>query len=65
MKNSDSLHISAQNIDCGYLLELPLQGSSNMYPKSMFLSKIKKINVSPCKSEFYCANVGFKRSKLQ
>ena len=23
MKNSDIFHISAQNIDCGYLLELP------------------------------------------
>ena len=23
MKNSGSFHISAQNIDCGYLLELP------------------------------------------
>ena len=23
MKNSDSFHISAQNIDCGYLLEQP------------------------------------------
>ena len=28
--------ISAQNIDCGYLLELPHQGSSNKYPQSMF-----------------------------
>ena len=23
MKNSDNFHISAQNMDCGYLLELP------------------------------------------
>ena len=29
-------HISAQNIDCGYLLEPPYQGSSNEYPQSMF-----------------------------
>ena len=28
--------ISAQNIDCGYLLELPQQGGSNEYPQSMF-----------------------------
>ena len=28
--------ISAQNIDCGYSLELPHQGSSNEYPQSMF-----------------------------
>ena len=37
-KNSDVFHISAQNIDCGYLLELPCQGGSNEYPQSMFLS---------------------------
>ena len=36
MKNSDIFHIPAQNIDCGYLLELPRQGSSNEYPQSMF-----------------------------
>ena len=28
-------HISAQNIDCGYLLEPPRRGSSNEYPQSM------------------------------
>ena len=28
--------ISVQNIDCGYSLELPQQGSSNEYPQSMF-----------------------------
>ena len=28
--------ISAQNIDCGYSLELPRWGSSNEYPQSMF-----------------------------
>ena len=37
-KNSNIFHISAQNIDCGYLLELPRRGGSNEYPKSMFLS---------------------------
>ena len=35
IKNSDIFHISAQNIDCGYLLEPPLQGDSNVYPQSM------------------------------
>ena len=34
--NSDKFHISAQNIDCGYSLELPQRGSSNEYPQSMF-----------------------------
>ena len=28
--------ISAQNIDCGYLLEPPRRGGSNGYPQSMF-----------------------------
>ena len=35
-KNSDSFHISAQNIDCGYSLEPPRRGGSNEYPQSMF-----------------------------
>ena len=30
-KNSDIFHISAQNIDCGYSLELPCIGCSNQY----------------------------------
>ena len=42
IKNSDSFHISAQNIDCGYSLEPPRQGGSNEYPQSMFLSRNKK-----------------------
>ena len=49
IKNSDIFHISAQNIDCGYSLELPQRGSSNEYPQSMFLSRNKKNNVYPCK----------------
>ena len=32
--------ISAQNIDCGYLLELPRRGGSNEYPQSMFCAEI-------------------------
>ena len=59
MKNSGSFHISAQNIDYGYLLEPPWQGSSNEYPQSTFLSRNKKINVYPCKSQFYCIKEGF------
>ena len=31
-----------QNIDCGYSLEQPPQGGSNVYPKSMFWAKINK-----------------------
>ena len=52
------------NIDCGYLLEPPQRGGSNEYPQSMFLSRNKKINVYPCKPQFYCIKVGFKGSKL-
>ena len=41
-KKSDMFNIFAQNIDCGYLLELPRRGSSNEYPQSVFLSRNKK-----------------------
>ena len=37
----------AQNIDCGYRLEPPCQGSSNKYPQAMFWSKNKKNRYAP------------------
>ena len=52
-KNSDIFHISAQNIDCGYLLEPSRRGGSNEYPQSMFLSSNKNNNVYPCKPQFF------------
>ena len=61
-KNSVIFLISAQNIDCGYSLEPPHQGGSNEYPQSMFLSRNKKNNVYPCKSQFYYINVGLRGS---
>ena len=64
IKNSDILHISAQNIDCGYSLESPCQGGSNEYPQSMFLSRNKKNNVYPCKLQFYYIKMGFKGVKI-
>ena len=42
----------------------PKQGGSNEYPQSMFLSRIKKNNVYPCKSQLYYIKVGFKRVKI-
>ena len=60
IKNSDILHIFAQNIDCGYSLEPPRQGGSKEYPQSMFSIKNKKTNVYPCKPQFYYIKVGFK-----
>ena len=33
LKKNDIFHISAQNIDCGYLLELPQWGGYNEYPQ--------------------------------
>ena len=56
--------ISAQNIDCGYLLEPPRRGGSNEYPQSMLLSRNKKNNVYTCKPQFYYINVGFKGVKI-
>ena len=38
-KNADFLHISAQNINCGYALEPPRRGGSNAYPQSMFFEQ--------------------------
>ena len=63
LKNSDIFHISAQNIDCGYLLEPPRRGGSNKYPQSMYLSRNKTNNVYPCKPQFYYIKVGFKGVK--
>ena len=63
-KNSDSFHISAQTIDCGYSLESPRWASSNEYPQPMFLSRNKKNNVYPCKPQFYYIKVGFKGVKI-
>ena len=57
-------YISVQNIDCGYSLEPLRRGGSNKYPQSMFLSKIKKINVYPRKPQFYYIKVGFKGFKI-
>ena len=64
IKNYDIFLISAQNIDCGYSLEPPRRGGSNEYPQYMFLSRDKKINVYPCKPQFYCIKVGFEESNL-
>ena len=64
IKNSDIIHISAQNIDCGYSLEPPRRGGSNEYPQSMFLSGNKKNYVYPCKPQFYYIKVGFKGVKI-
>ena len=64
IKKSDIFHISAQNIDCGYSLELPRWGSSNEYPQSMFLNRNNNNNVYPCKPQFYYIKVGFKGVKI-
>ena len=53
IKNSDIFHISAQNIDCGYSLELPHQGGSNQYPQSMFWADIRKIMYIQVNPVFY------------
>ena len=62
-KNLIFLHISTQNIHCGYSLEPPRRGGSSEYPQSMFLSRNKKNDVYPCKPQFYCIQVGFKGVK--
>ena len=52
MKNSNFFPISAQNIDCGYSLELPRRGGSNEYPQSMFWAEIGKITYTPVNPSF-------------
>ena len=42
-KNSDIVHISAQNINCGYPLEPPRRGGSKEYPKSMFWTSTRNL----------------------
>ena len=51
-KSPDIVHISAQNIDCGYSLEPPRRGGSNEYPQFMFFSKIRKIMYTPVNPSF-------------
>ena len=63
MKKSARFHISAQNIDCGYLLEPPRQGGFNKYQQSMFLAEIRKLMYNPV-NPFYCIKVGFKGVKI-
>ena len=64
IKKSDTFHISAQNIDCGYSLEPPQRGGSNEYPQSIFLSRTKKNNIYPCKPMFYYIKWNLRGSKL-
>ena len=64
IKNPDIFLISAQNIDCGYLLEPPRWGGSNEYPQSMSLSRNEKNNGYLCKPQFYYIKVGFNRVKI-
>ena len=63
-KYSDVFQISAQNKDCGCLLEPPRWGGSNDYPQSMFLGRNKKNNVYPYKPQYYYIKVGFKVVKI-
>ena len=42
IKNSDIIHISSQNINCGYSLEPPRRGGSNEHSQSIFLAKKEK-----------------------
>ena len=45
-------------------LKLDHRGSSNEYPQPMFWCRNKKINVYPCKPQFYSIKVGFKGVKI-
>ena len=64
IKKSDIFHISAQNIDCGYSLELPWRGSSNKYPQYTFWAEIRKIVYTPINPSFTIWKWGLRGSKL-
>ena len=51
-KNFDIFLTFAQNIDCGYMLELPRRGSTNEYPQSMFWIINKKYSYTPANPSF-------------
>ena len=51
-KNSNIFHISAQNIDYGYLLEPPRRGGSNEYHNICFCAEIRKIMYTPVNPSF-------------
>ena len=52
LKNLDIFLIFAQNIDCGYTLEPPRQGGSNVDQQSVFWSKNKKNRYTPAYPSF-------------
>ena len=52
VENFDIFRFFAQNIDCGYALELPRRVCSNEYPQSMFFSKNKKNKCTPAYPSF-------------
>ena len=52
IKNSDILHISAQNIDCEYSLEPPRRGGLTRTHNLCFLAEIRKIMYTPVNSSF-------------
>ena len=41
-KNFDIFLIFAQNIDCGYMLEPPRRGGSNMYPPNRLAEAVRR-----------------------
>ena len=65
IKKTDILHISAQNIECGYSLEPPRRGGSNEYSQSMFsFSKIRKIMYIPVNASLTILKWGLRGSKV-
>ena len=50
--------IFPQNIDCGYTLEPPRQGSSDEYPQSLFWNKNKKNKYTSANPSFLYIKVG-------
>ena len=59
LKYFDYFHIFAQNIDCGYSLEPPIEAVLTSTHNLCFRAKIRKKCI-PCKPHFYYRKVGCK-----
>ena len=66
LQKTENFQIKKTLIFFIFLLKTYIVGTryNNKYPKSMFLSRNKKTNLHPCKSQFYYIKMGFKGVKI-
>ena len=64
IKNSNIFHISAQNLDCEYSLELPQKAVLTSTHNLCFWTEIRKIMYTPVNPSFTIQKWGLRESKL-